>query len=38
MPGARIRMIVVTKFTAPMIEEIPERATASTQRNSPLIR
>ena len=38
MPGARIRRIVVTKFTAPMIEEMPERATARIQRNSPLIR
>ena len=29
IPGARIRKIVVTIFTAPIIEETPERATAS---------
>ena len=31
MPGARIRMIVVTKLTAPMIEEMPDRATARSR-------
>ena len=38
MPGARIRRIVVTKFTAPMIEEMPESATARIHSDSPLIR
>ena len=35
MPGARIRMIVVQKFTAPRIELTPEIATARIQRNWP---
>jgi len=38
MPGARIRRIVVTKLMAPMIEEMPDSATARIHRNSPLIR
>ena len=38
MPGARMRMIVVQKFTAPRIELTPEIATARIQRNWPLIR
>ena len=33
MPGARIRMIVVQKFTAPKIELTPEIATALADRD-----
>ena len=35
IPGARMRTMVVTKFTAPMIEDTPERATARIQMNWP---
>ena len=38
MPGARMRRIVVTKLSAPMIEETPERATAVIHRPWPLIK
>lgn len=31
-------MMVVTKLMAPMIEEMPDRATARIQRNSPLMK
>ena len=31
MPGARMRMIVVTKLMAPKIDEIPDKATANSQ-------
>ena len=37
IPGARIFTTVVTKLTAPIIEDTPEIATAKSQRSCPVI-